>query len=197
MKNKLLVSMACATLLSSFVTFADDGHRDKDKNFWNTQNCVGSVWTDSSGNPISIEDKFGPGTMEVTRCLANKKVKILYQINTECKDASCTAPYAVGNIWNQIKDMEITHGMDQKDYEVVAIVHGAGWKLVLNDDRNAFRTQMAALVAHPRVKVLFCQNTAHKKGIKLADMIPGMGFVTAGVSAIADLQEEGYRYVQP
>lgn len=44
---------------------------------------------------------------------------------------------------------------------------------------------------------MFCLNTANSKGVKKADMIDGIGFVTSGVTAIPDLQEEGYRYVQP
>jgi hypothetical protein len=28
-------------------------------------------------------------------------------------------------------------------------------------------------------------------------LIPGVGYVTAGIAAIADLQAQGYQYVQP
>ena len=133
-----------------------------------------------------------------------KHVKVLYQINTGCKNSQCSAPYAVGNIINHINDFEITHGMDPGDYEIVVIVHNAGWKLVLDNNAaekhgtdNPFQAAMEDLVAQPSVKVLFCQNTANSKGIVKANMIDGIGFVTAGVSALADLQDEGYRYVQP
>ncbi|MGD8570826.1 MAG: DsrE family protein [Gammaproteobacteria bacterium] len=143
--------------------------------------------------------------MAVTRCLAKTKhVKVLYQINTECKNASCGAPYAIGNIMNHINDYEITHGMDADDYEIVVVVHSAGWKLVLDNNAiekhsadNPFQTAMEDLVARPSVKVFFCQNTANSKGVVKANMIDGIGYVTAGVSAISDLQEMGYRYVQP
>lgn len=171
----------------------------------NSQNCVASRWTDAAGNPISIDQQFGDGSFAVTRCLANTHhVKVLYQINTECKNSVCDAPFAVGNIVNHIKDFETTHGMTSRDYEIVVIVHSAGWKLVLNNNAlekhsadNPFQAAMEDLVSRPGVKVYFCQNTAHSKKVKLANMIDGIGFVTSGVSAIADLQEEGYRYVQP
>lgn len=171
----------------------------------NTDNCVASKWTDASGNSISIEEKFGPGSMKVTHCLKNtEKVKILYQINTECKNSKCDAPYAIGNIQNHINDMVITHGMKSKDYEIAVVVHSSGWKLILDNNAtekhsatNPFQTAVEKLVANKRVKFMFCQNTAAKKGVVLANMIPGVGFTTAGVSAISDLQEEGYRYVQP
>ncbi len=201
LKKILLISI----MMLSFVclpVMADDGNSNK---FWNTENCVASKWTDANGNPISIEEKFGPGSMAVTRCLSTtKKVKILYQINTECKNASCADPYAVGNIINHINDLEITHGIDSHDYKIVVVVHSGGWKLILDNNAmdkhaadNPFQEKMEALVAMPSVKVLFCQNTANSKGVVKANMLDGVGFVTAGVSAISDLQTEGYRYVQP
>lgn len=171
----------------------------------NTDNCEASKWVDSNGNPISIEEKFGPGSMAATRCLdTTKKIKILYQINKECKNAACDKAYAIGNIVNHINDLEITHDINSDDYEIEVVVHSGGWKLILDNNAsekhamdNPFQMAMEALIARPGVKVRFCQNTANSKGVVFANMIPGIGFVTAGVSAISDLQEAGYRYVQP
>lgn len=198
-----LIATSMLLLMSfSVQVFADD---DDKNSFWNTSHCKNSKWTDQNGNPISIEEKFGPGSMAVTRCLSDtKKVKVLYQINQECKNAACDAPYAVGNIINHINDFEITHDMDSDDYEIVVIVHSAGWKLILDNNAmekhgadNPFQDAMEKLVARNSVKVLFCQNTANSKKVVFANMLDGVGFITAGVSAISDLQEEGYRYVQP
>lgn len=200
--------MVCGLLTLSLLIFSslaladDDGNRD----FNNHNNCPeGTVFKDANGNPLSIDAKFGDGSMAVTRCLRNtKKPKVLYQINTECKNSKCDAPYAIGNIMNHIRDYEITHGMDSDDYEIVVIVHSAGWKLVLDNSAmekhaadNPFQAQMQNLLTKPSVKVLFCQNTANSKAVVKANMIDGIGFVTAGVSAITDLQDSGYRYVQP
>lgn len=201
-KNTAFYSALCmsaiALLTISGAVFADDDSL-------NTDNCVASKWVDSSGNPISIEEKFGPGSMDATRCLATTdKIKILYQINKECKNAACGKAYAIGNIVNHINDLQITHDIDSDDYEIEVVVHSAGWKLVLDNDAsdkhamdNPFQMAMKALVARPGVKVRFCQNTANSKKVVFANMIPGIGFVTAGVSAISDFQEAGYRYVQP
>ena len=159
--------------------------------------------TMKNGNPDSFDNRFGDGmrgsVSGVTRCLGTtKKVKILFQLNAECKNSACDAPYAVGNIKNAIKDYEMTHGMRADDYKIAVVVHSGGWKLVLNDAaKNKFKEDMEWLVSQPSVKVMFCLNTANSKGVKKADMIDGIGFVTSGVTAIPDLQEEGYRYVQP
>ena len=202
--NKNVIAFIGGVLLclssANALAHGGDGHGG---DFYNAQNCVGTPYTDTDGNPDPFDNRFGDGTpgnvTDVTRCLANtRKVKTLFQINTLCKDSSCSAPYAIGNIKNAIKDYEITHGMSADDYEIVVVVHSAGWKMVLNDEtRNDFKDDMTWLVDQPSVKVLFCLNTANSKGVKKADMIEGVGFVTSGVTAIPDMQEEGYRYVQP
>jgi len=153
---------------------------------------------------MAIDDEFGLGSQDITRCLDNtKEVKVVYQVNKECKNSSCTKPYAIGNMNNAINDYKITHGMKDSKFKLVAIIHGGGWSLVLNNDAqnpnartNPFQDQMTALLAKG-VKVYFCQNTARSKGVKMEQMIPGIQFVTAGVTAIADLQLDGYAYVQP
>ena len=198
MLKKTFAMVGFTSMLAiSGVSLADS---DDSEDFLHSENCVGSRWTDAGGNTITIDDKFGPGAQAVTRCLGEtRNAKVVYQINTLYKDASAAVkePYAIGNIGNHIKDFEMTHGMTSRNYEIVVVVHSAGWKMVLNDSRNEFISKMEDLVNSPGVRVLFCQNTASKKGVKLADMIDGIGFTTSGVSAISDLQVEGYRYIQP
>lgn len=190
-KNTLAIAGLATALIFSAPSFSAT-------DFLNSENCVGSLWTDASGNTISMDDKFGPGAQAVTRCLGETKdAKVVYQINTLHKDANQNAPYAVGNILNHIVDFEKTHGMTSENYEIVVVVHSSGWPLVLNGAANPYASAMTDLVSRDGVKVLFCQNTAAKKNVKLADMIPGIGFTTSGVSALSDLQEAGYRYVQP
>ncbi|MGD8594384.1 MAG: DsrE family protein [Gammaproteobacteria bacterium] len=200
--DKKVIALIGGVLLcfSSVNALAHGGHGN---DFNNSENCVGTPFIDADGNPVSFDTRFGNGTpgdvSGSTRCLENtERVKVLYQINTECKNSACDAPYAVGNIKNAIKDYEMTHGMRADDYKIAVVVHSGGWKLVLNDAaKNKFKEDMEWLVSQPSVKVMFCLNTANSKGVKKADMIDGIGFVTSGVTAIPDLQEEGYRYVQP
>lgn len=42
------------------------------------------------------------------------------------------------------------------------------------------------------VSIYLCQNTARSMDIKLHQLIDGVQFVTAGVTAIGDLQLQGY-----
>lgn len=175
---------------------------------------------------MTLDDEFGPGSQDATRCLEErKKVKIVMQVNKFCRDsvanADCSRPYTLGNIKNMIKDYEITYGMKAgEDYEIVAVVHSGGGALLLKDEgydgygapvsgRNQFQSLVESLM-DKGVKFYFCQNTTRgmiKKNIlpdttettggATAELIDGVQYVTAGVSAIGDFQSLGYKYVQP
>jgi len=155
-------------------------------------------------NDLPLDQEFGPGTAEITRCLQRQAIRVVYQINQSCKDETCAKPYALGNIQNAIKDYQITHGLKVgKDFKIVAIAYGAGYKLVLANDavepfaeENPFQEQVESLIAQG-VQVYFCQNTSRGKGIVTANLIPGIEYVTSGVTAITDFQLMNYAYMQP
>jgi intracellular sulfur oxidation DsrE/DsrF family protein len=123
--------------------------------------------------------------------------------------------YALGNLRNMIKDFEITNGMLPQDYDIKVVVHSGGGYLLLKDvsyngagellsGRNKFQSQVEELM-DMGVRFYFCQNTTRgfirngtlPAGDATAQLIEGVEYVTAGVTAIGDLQEQGYKYVQP
>ena len=155
------------------------------------------------------------------------KVKVVVQINEFCRDdvarpdCAYNRAFALGNIRNMIKDYEVTHGMVQgRDYEIVAIVHSGGGWIVLKDEgydgngnwvtgRNQFEGQVRDLM-DAGVKFYFCQNTTRgyitRNFLPAAgettygatgEMIEGVEYTTAGITAIVDYQRQGYMYVQP
>jgi intracellular sulfur oxidation DsrE/DsrF family protein len=154
-------------------------------------------------------------------------VKVVMQVNRFCRDsvpnADCASnrAYALGNLRNMIKDYEITHGMVAgRDFKIVAVVHSGGGWLMLKDEgfdgdgnpvsgRNQFQSQVEDLI-DMGVDFYFCQNTTRgfvaknilpdttdTAGGATAELIDGVNYTTAGVTAIADFQSLGYRYVQP
>jgi len=154
-------------------------------------------------------------------------VKLVIQINKFCSsDAAvpgtpdCRA-YGLGNIVNMIKDYEITHGMVRgKDYEIVVVVYSGGGMMVVKDagidgngdpvtGRNQFQGAVETLISQG-VKFYFGQNTTRgmiranilpdltdSTGGATAELIDGVEYVTAGVTAIGDFASRGYSYVQP
>jgi intracellular sulfur oxidation DsrE/DsrF family protein len=154
-------------------------------------------------------------------------VKVVYQVNQFCRDSVSNADcnikraYALGNMRNMIKDYEITHGMVAgKDFKITAVVHSGGGWLMLKDEgtdgngnpvsgRNQFEQQVRDLI-DAGVEFYFCQNTTRSfigknilpdtgdsAGGATAELIEGVNYTTAGVTAIAEFQDRGYRYVQP
>lgn len=214
MNKKILVAvLPVVALFWGTPVLADDDH-DKDE-------CPVGLVTGKT-----LDGEFGPNSQDLTRCLdKRKKVKIVMQVNKFCRDSvpnsNCTRAYALGNMTNMIKDYEITHGMEQgRDYEIVAVVHSGGGALILKNEgfngvgapvtgRNQFQGAVEMLISQG-VKFYFCQNTTRgmiKKNVlpdttetvggATAEMIDGVQYVTAGVTAIGDFQIKAYRYVQP
>jgi len=164
----------------------------------------------------TLDEEFGysadgqTSASDITRCLEQRhEVKLLIQANKFCRDSvpngDCTRPYALGNITNVINDYEITNGMKRgEDYQIAVIVHSGGGYLLLDRDSNQFRGKVMQLMDQG-VKFYFCQNTARgfmgrgvlTPGNATAELIPGVEYVTAGISALADFQSRGWTYVQP
>jgi len=167
-------------------------------------------------NGKTLDEEFGPGTSDLTQCISRRhNVKLLVQVNQYCGNSSCTRAYALHNIYNVIADYETTYGMRPGvDYEIAAIVHSGGGPLVIKDgvgnNVNAFEDDVMDLM-NKGVKFYFCMNTtrgfmAQGKFFSTDDLVTSVddngvehsvGYVTAGITALADFQQRGYEYVQP
>lgn len=172
-------------------------------------------------NGLTLDQEFGLGSQELTQCnKVRHNVKLLIQLNSYGTDARA---YGLGNIKNVIQDYEITYGMRPgKDYEIVAVVHSGGGPLVIKNGTtgdggvhvvtNTHEGEVQDLM-NQGVKFYFCQNTT--RAMQGAGSLPAdatsalvtsvdangvahsVGYVTAGIAAIADFQARGYQYVQP
>ncbi|MDH5229143.1 MAG: DsrE family protein [Gammaproteobacteria bacterium] len=152
---------------------------------------------------LPLDDEFGPGTQAITRCLQKKPIKVVYQLNQSCTTSDCAKAYGLGNIKNALDDYEITHGLSSSQIDLNIIMYSKAYRLVLDNDAtevftesNPFQAQVEALLTRG-AKIYFCQNTARNKGIVTANLIPGIRYVTAGVTAIADFQLLGFAVVMP
>jgi len=198
MKNLLLILSVlylCAVQLNVYASETDDEGE-----------CpVGLV------NGLSLNQEFGAGSEQITHCLQQReKVKLLVQANQFCMDnvsnASCTRPYALLNLEKMIDDYEITHGMKiGRDYQMSVIAHTKGGPLMLKDSaHNPFADKVTALI-NKGVKFYLCQNATRAMinrgllpaGEATANIIEGVEYVTAGLTAVVDFQYQGFVYVQP
>ncbi len=159
-------------------------------------------------------DEFGPGSGERTRRVQQRHgVKLLIQINRLCATPDCKRAYALENIENAVADYEKNYDMKiRRDFDVAAVVHSEGGRMVLKDavlrarkiDGNPFEQQVRALLDRG-VRFYLCQNTTRhliasgvvENGKVMESLIEGVEFVTAGITALADMQARGWTYVQP
>lgn len=163
---------------------------------------------------MTLDQEFGAGASALTNCIKKRHdVKSMFQIDRYCgnvtsTNAACTGPYALGNMQNVIDDYEITDGMKRGvDYKMIAIVYSSGGNMLLKGDK--FASQVAALQAEG-VTFYFCQNTLRgfikaglipnpvTTGIPASDsLLPGVQYVTAGVSAVLDHEARGWSNIAP
>lgn len=202
-KKLFLVIPAVLFSFSSMAATAGDDHHDR-RGHHKKECPVASPYVDGSGNTVTFEDKFGPGTLELMTCLKKRKrVKLVMQINQGIDGKG--RPYGLRNLPNMLNDYKITHGMRDKDVDISVIVHSAGFPFILDPmaatphpkaGLNTFAGMMKGLMAQG-VKFYFCMNTGAALNIKTNQMLPGVEYVTAGLTAVADFQYKGYKYVQP
>jgi len=165
-----------------------------------------------AGDPYdNLDQEFGFESLTLTRCLSQRhNVKVVIQVNQFCRDDvpndECTRAYALGSIQNMLNDYEDI-GMDlSKDVEIIAVVHSGGGALMVQNDvwPNLFEEQVGNLIdqgvrfyiGHNTVRALIT-NGILTYGEATSELIPGVEYVTSGITAIADFQAKGYKYVQP
>ena len=114
--------------------------------------------------------------------------KLVIQVSTA--DA-LTQKIALNNAVNLQKEM----GMDNVKIEIVAYGHGLG--LLTTKSPEAARVKSLAM---QNITFSACGNTMakiEKKTGKKPKLTEGVGVVSAGVTRIMTLQEQGYSYVRP
>lgn len=115
--------------------------------------------------------------------------KLVIQVSTA---DPLTQKIALNNAVNLQKEL----GMDNIIIEIVA--YGPGLGLLTKKSKQAARVKSLAM---QNITFSACGNTmkkiAKKNKGKMPKLIEGVGVVTAGVSRILALQEEGYAYLRP
>lgn len=83
-------------------------------------------------------------------------------------------------------------GEDAVDLEIV--VYGPGIGMLKAD--SAVGKRVADSLKNG-VKVVACETTMKAQKLVYADMLPGIGYVSAGVVELIKKQREGYAYIRP
>jgi len=83
-------------------------------------------------------------------------------------------------------------GPEATDLEIV--VYGPGIGMLKSDSPVAKRVADALKAG---VKVVACENTMKTQKLSYPDMLPDIGYVTAGVVELMKRQKQGYAYIRP
>ena len=204
---KRVILVLSALFLSMFIMEKTSLASDNDKHHHSKKPCpVGTPYVDANGYPVSFEEKFGGAIVTLMHCLQNRhKVKMVMQVNAFVDSKG--RPYGFGNLQNILNDYLKTNGMKAEDFEISLIIHGAGYPFVLDPNldpsivhpaaaQNTFKNMILNFMGQG-VKVYFCMNTAASMDIKTNQLIPGIEYVTAALTALVDFQTQGYQYIQP
>lgn len=93
---------------------------------------------------------------------------------------------------NNARNVQEDLGREQVAIEIVAYGPGIGM-LKLESTAGA----RVAEALGTGVSVVACENTMRNQKIVRADMLPGIGYVGAGVVQLMTRQKEGYAYIRP
>lgn len=93
---------------------------------------------------------------------------------------------------NNARNMQDDLNADAIDLEIV--VYGPGIGMLKADSPVAKRVADALKAG---VQVVACENTMRNRKLARADMLPGIGYVDAGVVELVKKQQQGWAYIRP
>jgi intracellular sulfur oxidation DsrE/DsrF family protein len=93
---------------------------------------------------------------------------------------------------NNARNVQDDLGAEATDLEIV--VYGPGIGMLKSDSPVAKRVADALSAG---VKVVACENTMKAQKLSYPDMLPNIGYVSAGVVELMKKQKQGYAYIRP
>lgn len=93
---------------------------------------------------------------------------------------------------NNARNIQTDIGASDVDIEIVA--YGPGIGMLKADSVVGNRVEEAGKAG---VKVVACENTMRAQKLAHADMLPGIGYVAAGVVELMQRQQQGWAYIRP
>ncbi len=112
--------------------------------------------------------------------------KIVLQLNSD-------EPRHANNVLYNAVNLQKFYGQD--NVKVVIVAYAGGVRALLSGS-SPVADRVASLQSYD-VEFLACGNTLDTIGRKAADLLPGVGVVTAGIAEIVERQLQGWQTVAP
>jgi intracellular sulfur oxidation DsrE/DsrF family protein len=116
---------------------------------------------------------------------AAPKTKVVFQVS----DAD---PAKWNLALNNVKNVQTDLGAGNVEIELVAYGPGIGILKAESVAGNRVREALGSGVA-----VVACENTMQNQKLTKEDMLPGIGYVPAGVVELIKRQQQGWSYIRP
>lgn len=113
------------------------------------------------------------------------KEKVAFQISE-------ADPKKLNIVLGAARNAQKAYGKNNSVIEVVAF--GPGVNLFTLESESGQRIDAAL---KDGIKILICENTLKAQNMSEADLLPGLGYVPAGILHLMQRQKQGYAYILP
>ena len=94
------------------------------------------------------------------------------------------------------------HGIPKERVHAAAVVHGSGWMSLLSDSAYGARfgsasnpsKQLVEELLASHVQLVLCGQTAGFRGVKRAELLPGVQLAISAMTALNVFQTQGYQF---
>jgi intracellular sulfur oxidation DsrE/DsrF family protein len=166
---------------------------------------VGAEPSECTDAAIDAAEAYDLGSSAALTCIKKRRgfdIVVTWNSNAyNPKIFNTTKGVKVGqqvvNVRNLVRDYSTNYGMEHgSEYNAVVVAYAGGldWLLTTTDQQNQdfVNAQLAA-----GIRIFACLNTMQGKNLKVADLIPGVEVVPAGVTAVVDFTNQKYRSLVP
>jgi intracellular sulfur oxidation DsrE/DsrF family protein len=100
------------------------------------------------------------------------------------------------HVWNEVfgNFHNIEHALGPKNVKIEMVVYSDAIAMLRWDSLVANKVQNAL---DDGVKIVACENTMKAQNLTRSDMLPGIGYVPAGIVELIKLQAKGWAYIRP
>ncbi len=144
---------------------------------------------------------LGSAEPEMIPIQVRENLRIVYQVTDDAfyEDVNKGLFYA-----RKLINTYEKHGIAADRIHLHLVYHGTGIAAVVNDQA---RKRLGVETANPNgellaelirrgVQVELCENTMQQKGVKPAELMPGVKLVVGAFPRLIDLQLQGYAYIK-
>ncbi|MCF4101231.1 DsrE family protein [Gillisia sp. M10.2A] len=129
-------------------------------------------------------------------------LKVVFEVGRSFDDAS--KPNPLIETAARYINMHYNAGVALKNLEVALVIHGSASKDILKDEKYAQKndgiktnsnTALITALAEKGVKIILCGQTAAYHNITKTETLPEVEFALSAMTALVQLQNDGYRLI--